>query len=88
MDPGEYAEAWSEFSRRMDSHKYAKFSECFHRLIQGTNVNKAESMVAVGIGELNFSVSDFTTSLTQLKLNLHTTVGLFFFFLKNRQRRI
>ena len=50
MDLGQYAEAWTEFSRRMDPQKYVKFAECFQRLIQGTNVKEAESMVTVGIG--------------------------------------
>ena len=67
MDPGQYAEAWREFSGRMDPQKYVKFAECFQRLIKGTNVNKAESMVTVGIGEIiycyKFNHSDFVAFL-------------------------
>ena len=51
MDPGQFETPWNEYTNRMDPDKYNKFAECFHGLIEGTNVNEAESMVTVGIGE-------------------------------------
>ena len=52
MDPGEYESIRNEYNKRMDPDKYVKFADCFHRLIQGTNVTEATSMLTVGIGEL------------------------------------
>ena len=51
MDAGEYETFWSEYSKRMDPEKYTKFAQCFQRLIEGTNVKDAVSMVTVGIGK-------------------------------------
>ena len=53
MEPGQYATPWAEYTRRMEPNKYNKFADCFHRLIQGTNVYQATSMLTVGIGEWN-----------------------------------
>ena len=51
MDAGEYESAWTSYNKRFDPDKYVKFAECFHRLIQGTNVEGATSLLTVGIGE-------------------------------------
>ena len=51
MDPGEYESFWAKYTRRMDPEKYTKFAQCFQRLIEGTNVTDAVSMVTVGIGK-------------------------------------
>ena len=51
MDAGEYESLWTSYNKRFDPDKYVKFAECFHRLIQGTNVKEATSLLTVGIGE-------------------------------------
>ena len=51
MDPGEYESFWAKYNQRMDPEKYTKFAQCFQRLIEGTNVTDAVSMVTVGIGK-------------------------------------
>ena len=51
MDAGEYESAWTSYNKRFDPDKYVKFADCFHRLIQGTNVEGATSLLTVGIGE-------------------------------------
>ena len=51
MDPGQFETPWNEYTNRMDPDKYVKFAQSFHRLIEGTNVHEATSMLTVGIGE-------------------------------------
>ena len=58
MDPGEYETYWSEYSKRMDPDKYTKFAQCFQRLIEGTNVKDAVSMVTVGIGKCIVGITE------------------------------
>ena len=60
MDPGQYEVFWNEYNKRMDPEKYNKFAQCFQRLIEGTNVKDAVSMVTVGIGKCIYTFRSMT----------------------------
>ena len=53
MDPGQFETPWVEYTKRMDPDKYVKFAQCFHQLIQGTNLKEANSMLSIGIGQFD-----------------------------------
>ena len=61
MEPGQYEVAWKSFSQRMYPDKYVKFTQCFQRLVDGTTVKEATSMLTVGIGRCLIRVFFFET---------------------------